>query len=129
MMEQKRGFLKVYLILAIILAVVSIIDGILTWLKFENRIYGFILLAVAGLFFLFNIVAIPIFHHQRLKKIAYVLPIYYIVSYIIFFGVGVYLFFRPYQPFWLNPVVMVINYLMALFEIVFSVYLWRKLMP
>jgi len=124
-MMKKRGFLKVYLFIALAFGILGLIDSILATIKISSDIYSTILVPLTFLFFLFNIVVIPVFHQHRIERIAYVLPIYHLASYILFFGLGLWLGIAELlTSFWI--ILIIIGSLTSLFEIGFSSYLLKK---
>ena len=85
-MKKKRGLLKTYLLLALAFGLFGLLDALLTFFDVVTNVYVYLAFVLPFLFFVFSIVVIPIFHHHRLERIVYVLPIYHIISYVIFFA-------------------------------------------
>ncbi|MFH1276050.1 MAG: hypothetical protein ABIH82_02985 [Candidatus Woesearchaeota archaeon] len=125
-MEKKR-FLRIYLILIIALGILSIVDYLLTTFTVTTNIYFVTISFLFLLFFLFNILVIPILTYQRQKKITYVLPIYHIIKYISLFLLGAVIKFL--QITWSNLWIIIISLGigLALLEIIFALYLMKKL--
>ncbi len=122
-MKTKMNFLRVYLYLAISFGIMGILDEILIYfnLTFHSSIFSLLLIA----FFFFNIISIAFFHHHRIQRIAYVLPIYYLISYLTFNIFA--LILLKYNLFvnW-NILLTIIAFLSSIFEIGFSSYLLDK---
>ena len=83
-MREKKGLLKVYLILMLIFASLQIIDSVLGLFNIENP-FVIILSILVFLFFLFNVIAWALMHHHGAKKHVYLLPIFYVFSYLFLF--------------------------------------------
>ena len=83
-MHKEKGFLKVYLILMLVFASLQIVDSILGLFNVENP-FVIILSLLVFLFFLFNVIAWALMHRYGEKKQVYLLPILYIVSYLLLF--------------------------------------------
>ncbi|MBU1111971.1 MAG: hypothetical protein ABIG93_02730 [archaeon] len=125
-MEKKRGFLRVYLIVALMMGILGLLDSILTLAKLNLAYYGETLALIAFLFFWFNLTTLIFFIYQRLEKITYVLPVYHMAIYILFTIIAVILFIRGLTEN-LNLSIMVgAGILAAIFEIGFSVHLLMK---
>ncbi|MEK6940242.1 MAG: hypothetical protein AABX31_05960 [Nanoarchaeota archaeon] len=125
-MKSGHGFLRKYLYIVIIIALIGISDAMLTFLKVSFPLYARIIPLVLFLFFFFNIFAIAIFRRHQVGKIVYVLPIYYIISYLLFLSLGLYLVVRGIIPTWLSYTLIGIQAAFSLFELSFSVYLLMK---
>ena len=87
-MKKKRGYLKSYLFLAAIIGLLGIIDGTLTLLKIDLGIVSLFLAIIFFLFLFVNIISIAFFHHNRVERIAYLFPIYYVIKFLSFFAIG-----------------------------------------
>lgn len=122
-MKRKRNFLLVYLSLALLLGFVGIVSDLIGLLGKVSNIHFYIMGNLVLLFFLFNVVAIPVFHHLKLERIVYVLPIYYLVSYVLFFILGLVLTITEAMI----GIFTIISILTSVFEIGFSIYLIKKL--
>ena len=125
-MKPRRWFLRIYLILALIFGLLGLSDSILSLLEVSSAIYSLIMVLVPFLFFFFNIIAIPTFHHHRAEKIAFVLPIYHIVTYILFIGLAFVLFSMDNIHKLVETGIITIGLLTSAFEIGFSIYLLKR---
>ena len=125
-MKKKKGFLKTYLLLALIFGLYGLLDSVLTFFNVLNNIYVYLAFILPFLFFVFSIIAIPIFHHQRLERIVYVLPIYHILSYLIFFAFAFILSFFWLVHGWIWILIIILGFLTSIFEIWFSYYLLKR---
>ena len=125
-MRPRYWFLKFYLIVALILGVLSLSDSIFSALDININVYNLTLLIIGFFFFFFNIIAIPLFHHHHVKKIAYVLPIYHIITYLLFLGLGFYLAALQNVDSLIWNSLTITGFITSIFEIVFSLYLLRK---
>lgn len=125
-MKTKKEFLKVYLIIALIYGILGLIDGSFIFFNFTNNLFSLILAFLSFIFFFFNIISLIIFRHHYVPKLAYVLPIYHLITYCLFFGVGFYLFFKPdfYDLTWIP--LMITGIVFSLLEIMFCIYLLKK---
>jgi hypothetical protein len=83
-MHEKKGFLKVYLILMVIFAILQFTDSILGLFNIENP-FVIILSVLVLLFFIFNVIAWPLMYRYGAEKHVYLLPILYISSYLFLF--------------------------------------------
>ncbi len=126
-MVEKRGFLKIYLIVALLVGLLALIHDILFLVGISVTISTLSFSLLYLLFFLFSIVTVPLFHHFNVKKIGYVLPIYVVISYLIFVGVGGYLSAKNISTGNVLFVLGIVSALSSLFEAGFSVYLIKKL--
>ena len=127
-MLQKRGFLKAYLSIIILVGLLGLIDASFTYLHFTNRIYETALLIFSVIFFFFNILAIAFFHHHGTEKIVYILPIYHLIAFVVFNAIGLVIITRS----WFSPLVftstVTIEFLSSLLEITFAAYLVKRLL-
>ena len=83
-MHDKKGFLKVYLILMVIFAVLQFTDSVMGLFNIENP-FVIILSLLVFLFFIFNVIAWPLMYRYGAEKHVYLLPIFYISSYLFLF--------------------------------------------
>ena len=125
-MKKKRGFLKTYLLLALIFGLYGLLDSLLIFFDVVTNIYVYIAFTLPLLFFVFSVLAIPIFHYQRLERIVYVLPIYHIISYGVFFAFAFILSFFWLVHGWIWILMIILGFLTSIFEIWFSYYLLQK---
>ena len=121
-MTQKRGFVKFYLFLTIIFGILGIIDSLLVVFQIQSTIYDRIMGILLLLFLFFNLMAIALFQYYRVERIAFVLPIYHIISYGLFVFIGFWLIFKAITSAWVSPVLIVVGIATSLFEILFSIY-------
>lgn len=135
MKQPKKKFLQVYLIIALIFGFISFADNTFiflsntfdgTFLNLNNEIYTLVLAALSFLFFFFNLTSIMVFKHQRVEKIAYVLPLYHLLNNVLFVGIGLILNIlnTVSNAVWMG--VIVAGILCSLFEIGFSSYLLKR---
>ena len=127
MPSSSSNFLLVYLYLALTFGIIGLVDNIFTFLDFMPQMYVLAVLAATVFFFIFNIITIPIFMHQRVPRVAFVLPVYHVLSFIVFFGAGVALFVFELtgEKLWVWGMIG-LGFIASLFEIIFSLYLLRK---
>lgn len=136
-MKQKKKFLQVYLVTALIFGFISFadntfiflsntFDGTFTFLNLNNEIYTLVLAALSFLFFFFNLTSIIVFKHQRAEKIAYVLPLYHLLNNVLFVGIGLILNIlnTVSNAVWVG--VIIAGIICSLFEIGFSSYLLKR---
>src|SRR3989344_5428377 len=121
-MRQNPRFLHTYLYVVIILALVGIADAALTFIRITPLLYVRIIPLLLFLFFFFNIFSIAAFRRHHLPRIVYVLPLYLVISYIIFLSLGLYLTITKFNPNWLSIVLIGIQGGSSLFELSFSIY-------
>ena len=126
-MPKKRGFLLTYLVLAIFVGVLSLVDSILAFLEITSNIFLIFLSIILIMFFFLSIVAIALFHHHRIERLAYVLPVYYIISYLVFFGIGALITLKQIDSSAVFISLTIIGLLASFFEIGFSIHVIRKL--
>lgn len=125
-MEKKRGFLRVYLIIALIMGILGLFDSIFALTKVSITYYPEIVALLVFVFFWFNLTALIFFIYQRLEKITYVLPIYHIAIYILFTALGILLYAKGLVDAVDLSLMSSAGILAALFEIGFSVYLLMR---
>jgi len=126
-MRRILGFLKTYLVVSLIFGMVDLADNILTFLKFNDSWYAVAISIFFFLFFFFNILSLIIFRYHRVPRIAYVLPFYYLVSYVLFILIALSLTLLTVLPPWLVPATVVLGVITSLFEMGFSIYLLQKI--
>lgn len=126
-MKPKRGFLRWYLVLAVGFGILGLLDSLLTFFDVVNNIYVGVVVLLSAAFFLYNLVVIPVFHAHHIERIAYVLPIYHIITFLLFFGFGFLTKAMNLLVSWLWIVIVGAGLLSALFEIGFALYLIRRL--
>ncbi|MBS3166243.1 hypothetical protein J4444_03925 [Candidatus Woesearchaeota archaeon] len=124
-MEIKRGFLGIYLLITIAFGILGLVDVVMFLLKYQPKVYSFIAAVLSVGFFILSAVALFVFWHHRVRKIVYVLPLYQVISYILFSIAGIYLFERPQEMTIL--LFAAFQIVVSIFEIGFSVYLLRKM--
>jgi hypothetical protein len=125
-MQEKRGFLKIYLYIALLFGIISLVDNFLVIFEVNNNVYVMLLMFITHAFFFFNIVTIPLFHYFRVKKIAYILPLYHLLTYILFFSVGFLLTIVGIILSGTWIILVGISILSSIFEIAVAIYLLRK---
>lgn len=127
-MHPGTGFLKVYFYTSLLFGLLGLIDILLTVLLTTTPlVYAYVVSALTFLFFFFNITALIVFRHQRQQGIFYVLPVYHLISYIVFLLLGTALIIMGIYPEWLQAVLAAVSIAAAFFEIGFSFYLLRKM--
>ena len=127
-MRPRTRFFKNYLYIALLFGILGLTDTILSvLLSSTNQIYAYIIGAAAFLFFFFNLAAIVIFKYSRAERIAYILPVYHLISYLFFFMVGLVLLLAGQTPEWLRLFLIILGIIASIFEIGFSFYLLKKL--
>jgi len=124
--EPKLGFLRWYLLSVLIVGLLGLVDAVLTFLKRNPPLYVKVVTSLLFLFFFFNIFSIAIFRRQRLERMVYVLPLYNIISYILFLSLGVLLTILGTIPAGASFVFIGLQMASALFEAGFSIYLLRR---
>ena len=122
-MKPKRGFLKFYLVIALLMGFLGLLDNVFAVVNFTLLLYRYSVVTILFLFFFFNVSALAVFRHHRVEHIAYVLPIYHLLSYLLFIGVGAVIIFIETTPEFLTIGIILAGFLSSLFEILFSGYL------
>lgn len=113
--------------LALVFGVIGLADGLVSLLNLSlMEYYGWVISVIAFLFFFFNIFALVYFKQERLEKITWVLPIYHIASYILFFGLGIFLGLAGLFLGGVVGILGVIGVVTSVLEIIFCVYLLRR---
>ena len=125
-MKSGLGFLHTYLYAVMAIALLGLTDATLRLLKMTPMLYARIVPLGLFLFFFFNIFSIAIFRRHNLQRIVFVLPLYHIISYIVFLSLGLYLTITGYNPVWLSFALIGIQTASSLFELGFSMYLLIK---
>jgi hypothetical protein len=124
-MEKKKSFLQIYLWITLFFGFLGLLDNTLNFFNL-NHIFSTFVVIVAFSFFIFNIVALIIFFRSPLKKIYFVLPIYHLLTYIFFVGLGIYLLVSNLTLGWITLTLIITGIITSIFEIVFSIYLLKK---
>lgn len=88
-MERLQKFLRTYLIIVIIYALLGVLDSILQFAQYSTPIYTALLSVITLLFFLFNMIALAVFFKTKQERITLVLPLYHLALYVIFFIIGI----------------------------------------
>jgi hypothetical protein len=124
-MEKRMRFLRLYLIVAIIFALLGLLDSILTLTGTLSTAYTYFISILAVAFFIFNIVAVVKFLRNKLENIVLILPIYNIAMYIIFFAIGIHATYALTREsiFFYSAIVGLVT---SLAELVFAGYLLRR---
>jgi len=131
--KKGRKFFKAYFILAIIFALVGLLDSFISlgyshvpilWQIFT----GLFALAILVL----SVIALVIFTKNKFKKITLVIPIYYLAVTILSFLVGVVFGFvlvsqgRPIGELSIPSIFIPLGIIASLFELIFSTYIFLK---
>ncbi len=85
---QKRGFVAVYSIFLILFSLASVAHDAFILLKNSKPIFSTIILFAGVSLFLFSLITLAILHHHNYPKLYYFAPIYFLISYVLFFGLG-----------------------------------------
>jgi len=123
---------KWYLILAIIIALMWIIQSLLAALKSEiflyiSDLFLYALGSIKEIWLILNLVMLIIFFTKKYEKISFVLPAYYITLYIFSILLFVFSIFKPDFIISLASVLKISNFVLLLFEVIFPTYLlFRK---
>jgi len=125
-MGIKLGFFRTYLYSVIIIGLIGLADAVLTFLRIHLPLYARLVSLLLFLFFFFNIFSMAVFRKTGLPRVAYILPLYYVISYVLFLSLGIYLAITAIIPSWLSLTLIGIQLASSLFEIVFSLYLLTK---
>ena len=125
-MKSGFGFLRVYLLSVVIIGLIGLADALLTFLKIAPALYVRIVSLLLFLFFFFNVFSLAAFRRHQLPKIVYVLPIYHLVSYIVFLSLALYLTIIAVIPSWLSYTLIGLQLISSLFELSFSIYLLTR---
>ena len=125
-MVSGYGFLHKYLYLVIVIALVGLADAILTYLKIDFPLYVRIIPLVLFIFFFFNIFVIAVFRRRYSERIIYVLPIYHIISYVVFLSLALFLTIKGIIPPWLSLTLIGVQIASSIFELSFSIYLLKR---
>lgn len=127
-MKQKRWFLGLYLIIAVIFGFFGLVDNILAYFAIAPNYalyYSAAIAVFSFVFFFFNIFSIAVFRHHNVEKIAYVLPAYYLICYVMFFIISFTL--AEITVNWVTNTLMGASALTSLFEMGFGLYLLKRL--
>ena len=126
-MEHKKGFLRIYLFIALLFGLLNLTDHLLQAFQMQNTAYVQVLLLVSILFFFFNILAISIFSHHRVPGIAHILPLFHLLAFLFFFFVRITMQLWELLSSKIALILLLVGFAAATFEIVFSIYLMVKL--
>jgi len=114
------GFLKTYLIIALMIGFLGLLDGALSIIGFSSQIYQLSLAAILFFFFFFNIYVLTALRRHHATRIAYVLPVYHLASYVLFVIMGIVIATTESNPAWLSSVLLGLGIATSLFELAFS---------
>ena len=126
MIEKKLKFLRIYLIIALAFGVIGISDSLLSLLKFSSTIYTIIVGLLAFLFFFFNIFAWVHITQAKLEKITWVLPIYHLLTAVLFTIFGIIFSLAGLLTTGIIVLLGIIGILTSIFEVLFSFYLLKR---
>ena len=122
-MKRKRGFLRPYLILVILFALLGITDTILGFSDIQSNIFTNIFLTLSFLFFFYNLMALAYFHHHHVETLVFILPAYHIITYLAFTGIGFYLVFNQLITPSIITTLLIITGISALLELIFAIFM------
>ncbi len=126
-MKPRKWFLRIYLVVALIYGFLGLSDNLSTIFNVGNNIYTQFLILVSFCFFFFNLIALAFFHYHRVEKLAYILPIYHLATYLLFLILGFILISIDQVPLWSWTALVVLGNITSLFEIFFSIFLLRRI--
>lgn len=123
---KQRWFLKGYIFTALGFGVLGLLDSILTYGEIKLPVFSQALMVIAFLFFFFNIAAIVFFKFHEVDRIAFLLPMYHLFTYLALLWVsfGITYFKDIPNDVWLS--ILIISTAFSVFEIIFCVYLLRR---
>ena len=122
-MIKKRGFLRIYLFMALAMGFITLLDSILKISNINANTYFMIAFIMLLIFFFINIISLFIFVHNHLGKISLVLPVYHIISFISFSALGANFYLKEMLNSEALLVMAIFSMMGAFFEILFSLYL------
>lgn len=122
-MHHKTGFLKAYLIITLLMGFLGLLDNSFVIVNFTPLLYQYIAATILSLFFFFNLSSLFVFRHHGVERIAYVLPVYHLLSYLLFIGIGGIISSRGTTPELWRMILLGVGFLSSLFEVAFSSYL------
>lgn len=122
----KEHFLRTYLIIVLAFGVIGISDSLLSLFNTSSIIYGVIVGILAFLFFFFNLFALVHLIQEKLEKITWILPVYHLLSAIIFTILGVLLSLKGLLTNNLIFSLGIMGILTSSFEILFSLFLLKR---
>lgn len=121
----KRGFLRIYLYLALAFGILGLLDNLLGLFRVDNLLtHGVIVLII--LFYVFNIQAISFFHHHRVDDLAHALPYFYLITQSIIFIISLILILTETTSSWIWNSLLVFGIFFSLAVIIVALYLLRK---
>ena len=126
-MKPRMRFLQIYLIIALMIGFLGLLDNLFALISFTHPIYQSIVVAILFLFFFFNIFSLAIFWHHRVPRAAYVLPVYHLLSYLLLVSIGGVIAYLSAIPELGRNIILAGGFLSSLFEVAFSSYLLYKL--
>ena len=125
-MKKSLQSLKTYIYVVFLIAIISLIDAILSLTIELNYVYSLIIQIITLIFFIYNIKIIFKFFSYRLEHITLFLPFYYFITFILFSSLGIYFISKGLVTEYLILTMASISIISALFEIVFARYLLKK---
>ncbi len=125
---EKRALLTSYLCISVAMAILGIVDAILSYLQLSPAFYSIIVSLLALLFFFYNILIIFIFLHHHFSKITFVLPIYYILAFLISGIIGSILILKGQLTSATVLILFITSLVQGIFELTFSGYLLKRLL-
>ncbi|MBT3814521.1 hypothetical protein HOE37_04040 [Candidatus Woesearchaeota archaeon] len=122
---SKRGFLRIYLYLALTFGILGILDNLLGLFRVDNLLtHGMIVLII--LFYVFNIQAISFFHHHRVDDLAHALPYFYLITQSIIFIISLILVLTETTSSWIWNFLLIFGLMFSVAVIIISLILLRK---
>jgi len=125
-MEDYHRFIRIYLIFALIWGSLGVIDSILNLINLNSKYYIIPLSLLGLLFFGFNLFSVYRLRQEDNEPLIWVLPLYYIISYVLFFILGLVLIWANWYTSILVMVITIISLLFSSGEIIFSLYLLKR---
>ena len=126
-MDNKR-YLRLYLIFVLFLALLELIDNAADLLDYAIPLFSILLTGLFFAFFFINIIAFLYFRQLNISKLTLILPIYYVLGGIFTLSIGLFLSFKDITTVSILQSLNGFSIVFAVFEILFALYLYRKLL-
>jgi len=127
-MNIKRGYVQAYVLLALLFVIINVTNDVLGYLEISIPYGEGILALVTFLFFAYNIVTVTYFVRGSAPGMLLVLPVYYVISVLLFFALGLILgTFNVLES--AGFYLLLASVALSIFEIYFIIYLMFSYEP
>lgn len=133
--EKNSSFLKIYFLLIIIYALIGFIDSYFGFVSLElhqNIVWTLITALYSLVIFILSIIALIMFTKHKFEKITLIIPIYIIITQVMFFMLSFIIGFingvskEPYSAIIVPKSILILGIILSLFELVLSFIILKR---